>query len=41
VSSTSFWAPAFGIVNPLVMPAMTVVLVSVLWWFDRPTRILT
>jgi hypothetical protein len=30
-----------GIVNPLVMPAMTVVLVFVLWWFDRPTRILT
>jgi len=28
-----------GIVNPLVMPAMTVVLVFVLWWFDRPARI--
>ncbi len=30
-----------GIVNPLVMPAMTVVLVFVLWWFDRPARIVT
>ena len=28
-----------GIVNPLVMPAMTVVLVFVLWWFDRPARV--
>jgi hypothetical protein len=27
-----------GIVNPLLMPAMTAVLVFVLWWFDRPAR---
>jgi hypothetical protein len=30
-----------GIVNPLVMPPMTAVLVLVLWLFDRPARILT
>lgn len=29
-----------GIVNPLLMPAMTVLLVFVLWWFDRPARML-
>lgn len=29
-----------GIVNPLVMPAMTVVLVIVLWYFDRPARLM-
>lgn len=28
-----------GIVNPLVMPLMTVVLVAVLWLFDRPARL--
>ncbi len=29
-----------GIVNPLVMPLMTVFLVLVLWLFDRPARLL-
>jgi hypothetical protein len=28
-----------GIVNPLAMPPMTVVLVVVLWYFDRPARL--
>jgi hypothetical protein len=30
-----------GIVNPLLMPVMTIILVFVLWWFDRPARMLT
>ncbi len=29
-----------GIVNPLLMPVMTVVLVIVLWYFDRPARVI-
>jgi uncharacterized membrane protein len=29
-----------GIVNPLVMPVMTVLLVIVLWWFDRPAPVI-
>jgi len=29
-----------GIVNPLVMPLMTVLLVMVLWFFDRPAPVL-
>lgn len=28
-----------GIVNPLLMPVMTVALVIVLWYFDRPARV--
>jgi hypothetical protein len=28
-----------GIVNPLLMPALTVALVVVLWYFDRPARL--
>ena len=28
-----------GIVNPLAMPPITIVLVSVLWRFDRPARL--
>jgi uncharacterized membrane protein len=27
-----------GIVNPLLMPVMTAVLVAVLWYFDRPAQ---
>jgi len=30
-----------GIVNPLLMPAMTILLVFVLWWFDRPARMVS
>jgi hypothetical protein len=28
-----------GIVSPLAMPPMTLALIGVMWWFDRPARV--